>query len=118
MPNFKCSKNEKELGRWTTNMIPHGGGRYTGQLVLTSQRVVFHAQFDTSFGGVIGDLFFHTSSAGTYITIPKEDIVAIEPVISLLNKRLILNTSNDQSYVIDNGMLPIQSMLDAFKKQK
>lgn len=118
MPNFKCSKNEKELGRWTTNLIPHGGGRYTGQLVLTNQRMVFHAQFNTSLAGVIGDLFFHSSDAGTFITIPKEDIVAVEPVISLLNKRLILNTSNDQTYVIDNGMLPVQGILDAFKKQQ
>ena len=118
MPNFKCSNNEKELGRWTTNLIPHGGGRYTGQLVLTSQRMVFHAQFDTSIGGVIGDLFFHSSDAGTFITIPKENIIDIEPKINILNKRLVLSTDNDQKYVIDNGMLPVQSMLDAFKKQK
>jgi hypothetical protein len=118
MSNFKCSNNEKELGRWTTNMIPHGGGRYTGQLVLTTQRLVFHAQFDTSLGGVIGDLFFNASDAGTFITIPKENIREVEPKISFLNKRIVLSTDNDQKYVIDNGMLPVQSILDALSKQK
>lgn len=118
MPNFKCCKDEKELGRWTTNMIPHGGGRYTGQLVLTTQRLVFHAQFDTSLGGVKEDLFFTSSDAGTFIAIPKENIREIEPKISFLNKRIVLSTDNDQKYVIDNGMLPVQSILDALNKQK
>ncbi len=119
MSNFKCNKNEKELGRWTTNFIPHGGGRYTGQLVVTDQRVVFHAKFDTSLQGVIGDLFFiNTSETGHLIAIPKEHISEIATKISFLNKRILLNTNDGQSYIVDNGMLPVENILHALSKMK
>lgn len=113
MAKFKCNEGEKELGRWTTNFLPHGGGRYTGQLTITDQRLVFHAQFDTSVGGIVGELFFVKSDEGNFISIPREKIKKIEPKTGLLKKRVIVSTDNEQTYIIDNGMLSIKSILGA-----
>ncbi len=113
MGNFKCTENEQEKGRWTTNFIPHGGGRYTGQLIVTNQRVVFHAHFDTSLKGVAEELFLIRSEKENFISIPRENIAKIDAKISLLNKRVILNTDNGNKYIIDNGMLPVQKILQA-----
>ncbi len=118
MAKFQCEANEKELGRWTTNFIPHQGGRYTGQLIVTDQRVVFHSQFDTSLKAVMGDLFYTGQDNHEFISIPLENIREISPKISFLNKRLIIDTDNDQNFIIDNGMLPVQKMLDAMQKNR
>ncbi len=118
MANFQCEANEKELGRWTTNFIPHGGGRYTGQLIVTDQRIVFHSQFDTSLKGVVGDLFFAGSDNHEFICIPFDNIREVYSKIRLLNKRVIIDTDNDQNFVIDNGMLPVQKIFDAIQKNR
>jgi hypothetical protein len=74
---------------------------------------VFHAQFDTSFGGIVGELFFIKSDEGNYISIPRERIKKIESKTGLLNKRVIVSTDNEQTYIIDNDMLSMKSILSA-----
>ncbi|KUK90715.1 MAG: hypothetical protein XE04_1348 [Marinimicrobia bacterium 46_43] len=74
---------------------------------------MFHAQFDTSVGGIVGELFFIKSDEGNYISIPRERIKKIESKTGLLNKRVIVSTDNEQTYIIDNDMLSMKSILSA-----
>lgn len=74
---------------------------------------MFHAQFDTSVGGIVGELFFIKSDEGNYISIPRERIKKIESKTGLLNKRVIVSTDNEQIYIIDNDMLSMKSILSA-----
>jgi hypothetical protein len=74
---------------------------------------VFHAQFDTSVGGIVGELFFIKSDEGNYISIPRERIKKIESKTGLLNKRVIVSTDNEETYIIDNDMLSMKSILSA-----
>ena len=74
---------------------------------------MFHAQFDTSVGGIVGELFFIKSDEGNYISIPRERIKKIESKTGLLNKRVIVSTDNEETYIIDNDMLSMKSILSA-----
>lgn len=74
---------------------------------------MFHAQFDTSVGGIVGELFFIKSDEGNYISIPRERIKKIESKTGLLNKRVIVSTDNEETYIIDNYMLSMKSILSA-----
>ena len=78
---------------------------------------MFHAQFDTSVGGIVGELFFIKSDEGNYISIPRERIKKIESKTGLLNKRVIVSTDNEETYIIDNDMLSMKSILSALSEK-
>ena len=39
MAQFEMLPDEKEIGHWTLNYIPASGGRFTGPLTVTNQRL-------------------------------------------------------------------------------
>jgi hypothetical protein len=71
---FEYAAGEQELGSWTVNYKPPGGGRFTGKLYVTDRRLLYDAKFDSSVSGVLNDLVsVHLGSEGELI-IAKDDI--------------------------------------------
>lgn len=74
MARFEYEAGEKELGSWTLNYKPPGGGRFTGKLFVTDRRLLYDAKFDSSVTGVLNDLVsVHLGSEG-YLVIAKDNI--------------------------------------------
>jgi hypothetical protein len=71
---FDYEAGEEELGSWTVNYKPPGGGRFTGKLFVTDRRLLYDAKFDNSVTGLLNDLVsVHLGSEG-YLIIAKDQI--------------------------------------------
>lgn len=113
---FPLDSDEKELGTWTTNFMITDIGRYLGDLTVTDKRVIYRSKFDTSVNAILDQTFFKTIDEEQFLVIPREKIQSITPKKSMLNKRITLVTDDDNEFVIDYGMLSIDSILKALEK--
>ncbi|OJJ20810.1 hypothetical protein BKI52_09505 [marine bacterium AO1-C] len=110
MGNIALEPNEQELGKWTINYIPPNGGKYLGKLIVTSQRLLFEAQFDASVQALVTGA---TYAEGTLI-IPKELIQKTEAKSSFFKKKVIVTLKEEnQQHVFDYGMLGIKKLVEA-----
>ena len=116
MADLTLEAGESQLGAWTTNFLPHGGGRYTGRLVITDRRIAFESKFDTSLGGVLENVMFKDPGGGDFIVIPRERIAGIEAKKGLLNKRVMITLDDGQVHTIDNGAMSVGKILAALEK--
>ncbi len=74
MGAFTYEPGEEELGSWTVNYRPPWGGRYTGKLFVTNQRLLYDAKFDTSLSGVAMDLIVTSLQSEGHLAIPRDRI--------------------------------------------
>lgn len=102
MAKFEFEDGEHEIGSWTINYKPPGGGRYNGKLSVTDQRLLYDAKFDTSVTGVLTDLVSARMSSQGYLIIPKDQISSVE----LKGRSKVGVTLNDGSeHLFDYGAL-------------
>ncbi len=113
---FPLDDTEKELGTWTTNFLIPNVGRYLGDLTITDKRIIFLSKFDTSLDSVLNMAFFETFEEEQYMIIPRDKINKIIPKKGMLNKRVTLQTENNEEYIIDYGMLSINAIVDALEQ--
>lgn len=111
---YTLAEGERELGSWTLNYLPPGGGRYTGKLVVTDRRLLFDAQFDTSVGGVLRQLIVFEGSQG-YLEIPKASIASVAVRSGLLSKRVIVTLADGTEHAFDYGMLSVKKVAEAIE---
>lgn len=114
MSDIKMQNSEEALGNWTLNYNPPDGGRYTGKLVVTNQRVLFDATFDTSLSGTLGELFVTEGSHG-YLSIPKDAIKGVAVKSSFFKKKVILNIGEGEQHTFDYGMMSVKKIAEAIK---
>jgi len=112
MAQFELFTDEKEIGHWTLNYVPPSGGRYTGPLTVTNQRLLFDAQFNTSVAGTLRELMVFKGTWG-YISIPKNRVQKVDIVSSLLKKKVVVTLDNGESHIFDYGMLSVQKIAEA-----
>ncbi len=112
MLEIELQPGEVELGKWTLNFLPQGGGRYTGPLVVTNQRVVFLAKFSTSLLGAIRELIVYKGDWGT-LSIPKEKIRKVDIAGGLLKKKVVLTLADGSVHTLDYGMLNVDKIAEA-----
>ena len=74
MAKFEYEAGEQEIGSWTVNYKPPGGGRFTGKLYVTNQRLLYDAKFDSSVSGVLNDLVSVRLGSEGELIIAKADI--------------------------------------------
>jgi hypothetical protein len=107
-------QGEQELGSWTMNYLPPGGGRYTGKLLVTDTRLLFDAKFDTSLGGVMDQLMNQYGDHGI-LSIPKSDISEVKKKSSFLKKQAIVTLTDGQEHVFDYGALSVDKVIAALQ---
>jgi len=115
MSHFQLLPNETELGKWTLNYLPPGGGRYTGPLVVTNQRLIFDAKFDTSVAGALRELLIIEGSQGI-VSIPKSRVKGVEVSKSFAKKQVKVTLDNGDLHTFDYGMLRVDKIAEAIKK--
>jgi hypothetical protein len=114
MAQFEMLPDEKEIGHWTLNYIPASGGRFTGPLTVTNQRLLFDAQFNTSAPGALRELMVFKGTWG-YIAIPKSRIAKVDVSSSLLKKKVVVTLDNGETHTFDYGMLSVEKLAEAVK---
>jgi hypothetical protein len=112
MAQFEMLPDEKEIGHWTLNYIPASGGRFTGPLTVTNQRLLFDAQFNTSVTGTLRELMVFKGTWG-YIAIPKSRVHKVDVVSSMLKKKVVVTLDNGEAHTFDYGMLSVQKIAEA-----
>jgi hypothetical protein len=117
MSQFEMLPNEVELGSWTLNYLPQGGGRYTGPLTVTDQRLLFKATFDTSAVGALRELIIYKDTHG-FLVIPKSRIKNIAKKSGLLKKQVLITLDNGDVHTFDYGMLSIEKLAAAIEKRQ
>ncbi|MHB8054640.1 MAG: hypothetical protein ACYDH3_05285 [Candidatus Aminicenantales bacterium] len=116
MSEIEFQPGEVELGKWTLNFAPQGGGRYTGTLTVTNQRVLFLAKFATSLGGAIGELIVYKGDYG-FLSIPKDRIQKVDVVGGFLKKRVEITLTDGSIHTLDYGLLNVQNIAEAIRKK-
>ena len=114
MSDMEWDAGEEELGNWTLNYVPPDGGRYTGTLVVTNQRLLFDAQFDTSPEGALAELYITHGSHG-YISIPKKSISNVNVQSSFFKKKVVVTVGENQAHTFDYGILSVKGIADAIQ---
>lgn len=112
MSEFEMLPDERELGRWTLNYLPPGGGRYTGPLAVTNQRILFDAKFTTSVLGTLRELIVYKGTWG-YVAIPKIRIKKVDISSGLMRKKVLVTLDNGEVHTFDYGMLGVQKIAEA-----
>ncbi|MDW7730048.1 MAG: hypothetical protein SCJ94_08595 [Bacillota bacterium] len=112
---FPLDSDEKELGTWTTNFVIPDIGRYLGDLTVTDKRIIYLSKFDTSINAILDKALLKTIDGEQFLVVSREKIKSIIPKKSMLNKRITLITDDDNEFIIDYGMLSIDSILKALE---
>ena len=116
MSDFQLESGEQELGDWTINYLPPDGGRYTGKLVVTNQRLLFDAKFDTSVTGALKELIIISGSHG-YLSIPKASIQNVEVKSGFFKKKVIVTLQDGKPHTFDYGMLSVKKVAAAIEQR-
>jgi hypothetical protein len=115
MPELDLHPGEVELGRWTLNLLPHGGGRFAGPLTVTNKRLLFRGKFGDSIPGALGAFIILQGEWG-YVSIPKERIKKTVVVDTLLKKKVALTLTDGSVHTLDYGMLSVDKIVEAIRK--
>lgn len=107
--------DEKKIDTWTILYNSPKGDKYNGKLTVTNQRLIYDAQFDVSFSGMIDETLFIKWGSEAYIVIPKSRIKSIEPQKSFFAKKVVLTLDNDERHVFNYGMLNIDPVVKAIQ---
>lgn len=103
---------ELELGTWTLNYLPPGGGRYTGPLLVTDRRLLFKADFDTSPGGALKELVIFKDTRGV-LAIPRERVLGVEKKSGFFRKRVVVTLVGGEEHTFDRGLLSVDKLAAA-----
>lgn len=116
MSQFEMQNGEQEIGGWTLNYVPPDGGRYTGKLVVTNQRLLFDAKFDTSMSGALKELIVVSGSHG-YLSIPKSAIQDVAVKSGFFKKKVTVTLQDGKQHVFDYGMMSVKKIAAAIQQQ-
>ena len=115
MGNIEMAAGEETLGQWTLNYVPPAGGRYTGKLQVTNQRLLFDAQFDTSLSGTLGELLVSGGGTEGYLSIPRSAISRVDVKTSFFKKKVVVFVGEEQAHTFDYGMLSVKKLAEAIQ---
>jgi hypothetical protein len=110
MAKFEYEDGEQELGSWTLNYRPPGGGRYTGKLFVTDRRLLYDAKFDSSVMGMLNDLVSVRLGSEGYLVIPKDHVSDVA-----MNGRSKVNVTleDGSEHIFDYGVMSAKKIAAA-----
>ncbi len=116
MAKYTLEPGETEINTWTILYNSPGGGEYNGKLTVTNKRLLYDAKFDVSAKGMIEEALFMKWGSEDFIVIPKERIKNIEVKKSFFAKKMILTLDNGSIHTFNYGVLNIDPVAEAVKK--
>lgn len=113
--NITLQPGENKIDTWTLFYLPPGGGKYNGKLTVTNLRLLYDAQFDASFKGMVAEALTIKWGSEGYMEIDKKDIQSVEVQKKLLSKRAILTLTDGSVHTFDYGALNIDKCVAAIE---
>lgn len=113
---YPLCETEVELGTWTTDFIIPDNGCYRVNLTITNINLIFLGVFDLCLNSLIDLASFETYGNDQFLIITRKNIILVTPRKSVLNKQITIMTCDNNEYIIDHGMLPIDPILEALGK--
>ncbi len=116
----------QELGEWTINYIPEEGGRYTGKLTVTSERMLFKSLYESSNKTIVKAIFLDVgtfAAAGGHtvyrysnddeatVDLPVADIARVEATKKGMMKRAVITMKGGETFSFDYGMLSVKKLV-------
>jgi hypothetical protein len=119
-----------EIGDWTINYIPEEGGRYTGKLTVTADKVLFTSLYESSNKTIVKAIFLDVgtfAAAGGHtvyrysnddeatVDLPTAEITRIEAAKKGMMKRAVITMRGGEQFVFDYGMLSVKKLVGAIE---
>ena len=116
----------QELGEWTINYIPEEGGRYTGKLTLTAEKLLFKSLYESSNKTIVKAIFLDVgtfAAAGGHtvyrysnddeatVDLPVAEIARVEASKKGMMKRAVVTMQGGETFVFDYGMLSVKKLV-------
>jgi hypothetical protein len=113
--NVTLEPGETKIDTWTLFYLPPGGGKYNGKLTVTSDRLLYDAQFDASFKGMVAEALTIKWGSEGYMEIAKKDIQDVAVEKKLLSKKCIVTLTDGTKHTFDYGALNIDKVAAAIQ---
>ena len=116
-----------EHGEWLINYLPEEGGRYTGKLNVSSEKLYFVSLYESSNKTVVKAIFLSVASFaaagghGIYrysndkeaiVELPVNEITGVEAAKKGIMKRAVVTMKNGEQFIFDYGMLPVKKLVE------
>jgi hypothetical protein len=111
--NVTLQPGETDLGTWTLFYLPPNGGKYNGKLKVTNMRLLYDAQFDASFKGMISEAMTIKWGSEGFLEIDKKDITGVDVQKKLLSKKCIVTLTDGSNHTFDYGAMNIDKCAEA-----
>ena len=123
----------QELGEWLINYIPEEGGRYTGKLAVTDEKVLFTSLYESSNKTIVKAIFLDVgtfAAAGGHtvyrysnddsatVDLPVAEIARVEATKKGMMKRAVVTMTGGEQFVFDYGMLSVKKLVAAIDSIK
>jgi hypothetical protein len=120
----------QELGEWTINYIPDEGGRYTGKLTVTTEKLLFKSLYESSNKTIVKAIFLDVgtfAAAGGHtvyrysnddeatVDLPVADIARVEAAKKGMMKRAVVTMKGGETFAFDYGMLSVKKLVAAIE---
>jgi len=120
----------RELGEWTVNYLPEEGGRYTGTLSVTDEKVVFSSLYESSNKTIVKAVFLDVGSfaaAGGHtvyrysddtqarVDLPVAEVDGVEAGKRGMMKQAVVTMKDGQRFVFDYGLLSVKKLVAAIE---
>jgi hypothetical protein len=114
---FKLNEGETEIDHWTIFYRPSPKVKLAGKLIVSDQRLIYHAKFNASIMGQLAYSLVVTSSSPEegYFIIEKKDIVDVAIERTTMSKRVVVTMNDESVHTFDNGVMSIDKVADAIR---
>jgi hypothetical protein len=118
------------LGDWTINYLPEEGGRYTGTLNVTDEKVEFVSLYESSNRTIVKAIFLDVgtfAAAGGHtvyrysndeearIDLPAGDIAGVEARKKRMMNRVAITMKDGQEFLFEYGLLSVKNLVQAIE---
>ena len=114
-------------GQWILNYLPEEGGRYTGELTVSAEKVRFVSLYESSNKTIVKAIFVdvatfaasgghmvyrYSNNEEAIVELPIEDIASVGAQKKGLMKRVVITMKDGSVFVFDYGLLPVKKLAD------
>lgn len=120
----------QELGEWTINYLPEEGGRFTGKLTVTDEKVSFASLYESSNKTIVKAIFLDVGSfaaAGGHtvyrysnddearVELPANEIASVHAAKKGMMKQAVVTMQDGQEFVFNYGMLSVKKLVETIE---
>jgi hypothetical protein len=115
---------------WVINYIPTEKERFTGNLVVNDDEILFETLYESSNKTIVTAIFVdvatfaaagghnvyrYSNDKTAYVKLPAADIAKVEATKKGFMKRAVVTMKNGEEFIFDYGMLKVTELVAAIE---